>query len=359
VKARALLLALAAFAMLAGLDAGLILLGMPAPVSAARLPEVHGMVMVLGFVGTLVCLERAVALRLPIGFLAPLLLGLGSLLLVTPAPLAVGRTVLLGGTIAMGAIYVPLWRRQRDDAVLVEALGVVLAVGAAAMWLGGVEMPQLIPWLVGFLVLTIAGERLELARMTMGPSAGTILVVLTGTLMSAVVAALLWPRVGSPLLGLALLVLSAWLLAHDVATRTIRRDGVTRFMAAGMLAGYFWLFVAGTIWLVSGTAYDGTAYDAVIHAVFLGFTISMVMAHAPVILPAVLGRPFPYRPALWAPLVLLHLSVAMRLWLGDALGLHLAWQIGGGLNEVAMLLFAGLIVWSLASASQRARVATR
>lgn len=358
-RARALLLALAAIAMLAGLDAGLVLLGVPAPVSTDRLPEVHGMVMVLGFVGTLVCLERAVALRLRAGFLAPALLGLGSLLLITPAPLDVGRSVLLAGTIGMGAIYLPLWRRQRDDAVLVEALGVVLAVGAAAMWLGGVEMAQLIPWLVGFLVLTIAGERLELARMTMGPNAGTVLVVLTGTLMSTIVAALLWPRVGSALLGLALLGLTGWLLAHDVATRTIRRDEVTRFMAAGMLAGYVWLFVAGFIWLVGGPAYDGTAYDAVIHSVFLGFTISMVMAHAPVILPAVLGKPFPYRPALWAPLVLLHLSVATRLWLGDALGLHLAWQIGGSLNEVAMLLFAGLIVWSLAVASRRARMATR
>ena len=41
----------------------------------------------------------------------------------------------------------------------------------------------------------------------------------------------------------------------------------------------------------------GPAYDAVVHAVFLGFTLSMIMAHAPVILPAVLRRPLPYRPA--------------------------------------------------------------
>jgi len=40
---------------------------------------------------------------------------------------------------------------------------------------------------------------------------------------------------------------------------------------------------------------DGGGYDAVVHAIFLGFVISMVMAHAPVILPAVLRRPLPYR----------------------------------------------------------------
>jgi len=62
---------------------------------------------------------------------------------------------------------------------------------------------------------------------------------------------------------------------------------------------------------------------------------------------------------LWAPLVLVHLSVAMRLWLGDALGLHLAWQLGGSLNEVALLLFAGLVVWSLAGTPRRVEVTTR
>ena len=68
---RGLLLLPAGLCMLAGLDAALLLLGVPAPVSTARLPEVHGVLMVLGFVGTLVALERAVALGRPLGFVAP------------------------------------------------------------------------------------------------------------------------------------------------------------------------------------------------------------------------------------------------------------------------------------------------
>jgi hypothetical protein len=58
---RALLLAPGGFALLAGLDAGLVLLGLPAPIQAARLAEVHGVLLVLGFVGTVLALERAVA----------------------------------------------------------------------------------------------------------------------------------------------------------------------------------------------------------------------------------------------------------------------------------------------------------
>jgi hypothetical protein len=349
---RGVLLVPAGVAMLAGLDAALILLGVPAPVTADRLPDVHGMLMVLGFVGTLVCLERAVALARPAGYLAPGLLGAGGLLLLAPLPLAVGQTSLLLGMLAMCGLYVPLWRRQRDDAVLVQALGAVLGAGAAAMWLGGLETALILPWLAGFLVLTIAGERLELARLAMGPGSGPTLVLLSVGLIAATVASLLWPEVGYPLLGLALATLTGWLLFHDVAWRTVRAVRLTRFMAASMLAGYFWLLVAAGTWLLHGSALSGAAYDVVIHATFLGFTISMIMAHAPVILPAVLRRPLPYRPVLWAPLVLLHASLVLRLWVGDALDVHLAWQVGGVANVLALLSFFGLSAWSVLSAAR-------
>lgn len=350
---RLVLLAPAGIALLAGLDAALMLLGLPAPVRADRLPEVHGMLMVLGFVGTLIAVERAVALRQPRGFAAPGLLGLGAVVLLSPAPLVVGRCLMAVGAAALVCLYVPLWRRQRDEAVLVQALAAVLALGAAVLWLGGAAVPLLAPWLVGFVVLTIAGERLELSRIAMGPSAGSRLVLLAAGLMAGVAAALLWPRPGTALLGATLLVLTGWLAAHDVARRTIHTSGLTRYMAGCMLAAYCWLGVAGAIWLLGGPALDGVRYDAVLHAVFLGFALSMIMAHAPVILPAVLRRPLPYHPALIAPAALLHVSLALRLWVGDALGSHGAWLTGGVLNIVAVLSFLGVAVGSTIRGSRR------
>ena len=344
--ARAVFLLPAGVALLAGLDAALQLIGLPAPVSADRLPRVHGVLLVLGFVGTLVSLERAVALHRRPVFLAPALLGAGGLLLVTPVPLDAGKTVLLLGTVALVAAYVPLWRRQRDDAVLAQAFGAVLAVGAALLWLGGLGVPRLLPWLVGFVVLTIAGERLELARVAMGRTAGRDLLLLSAGLATGIVAALLWPETGVPVLGLALLALVGWLAVHDVARRTVRTTGLRRLMAACLLAGYFWLAVAGGTWLLGGPTSDGARYDAVVHAVFLGFTLSMIIAHAAVILPAVLRRPLPYQPAMWLPVVLLHASLALRLWVGDALAVHGAWQAGGVLNITAVLLFVVVAAWS-------------
>jgi hypothetical protein len=98
---------------------------------------------------------------------------------------------------------------------------------------------------------------------------------------------------------------------------------------------------------------DGPAYDAVVHAAFLGFTLSMIMAHAPVILPAVLRVRLPYRPAMYAPVLLLHTSLVVRTLLGDARGLHTATEVGGLLNAVAVLLFIGILVWSAARPAPR------
>ncbi|WP_336646694.1 hypothetical protein [Microbacterium sp. USHLN186] len=336
----------AGIALLAGLDAGLLLLGVPAPVTADRLPDVHGMLLVLGFVGTLISLERATALARPLGYLAPALLGVGGILLIAPAvPLVVAKVVLAAGAASFLLLYVPLWRRQYDHALLTQLLAAGLALAAALIWIGQDAMTRVIPWLIGFLVLTIAAERVELARITMGLRAGIRLLVHAWAITAALVVGLVFPDLGAILLGLVLLSLTGWLVVHDVARRTIRATGVTRYMAACILAGYVWLTVAGLV-LLLGMPDAQPAYDAVIHAVFLGYTFSMIMAHATTILPAVLRIPLPYRPAFWAPIALLQLALVVRVWIGDGLGMPVAWRIGGVLGVLALLLFLLTAVYS-------------
>ncbi len=343
---RALLAVPAGIAMVVGLDAGLTLLGVWAPVSSGRVGEAHGLLMVLGFVGTLVALERAVALGRLWRYASPALLGPGALALLVPGGARVGHLLLVAGTAALCAVYVPLWRRQRDDAVLVSALGAVLALGSTVLVLGGADLPLALPWLAGFVVLTIAGERLELARLAMPAGAGASLVLLGLAVAVGVPAATMWPRAGGGVLGLVVLLLVAWLVSYDVARRTLRGTGLPRFAAACMLSGQAWLAVAGCVWLVAGHPAGGAAYDALVHAVFLGFAISMIMAHASSILPAVTRVPLPYRPAMWAPWLLLQASLVLRLWGGDARGNELAREVGGAGNAVALLLFFGVAIAS-------------
>lgn len=347
---RALLLLPAGLALLAGIDGALMLLGLPAPLALDRLEQVHGPLMVLCFVGTVIALERAVALRAPAGYLAPALLGLGGLVCLSTAPLRVGQALVLAGTLALIAVYARLWRRQAALPLVVEALGAASAAAAALLWLGGVAVPYLAPWLVGFLVLTVLGERIELgavgARLVPGGAARAGLAPLAAVLgyLLAAVVALVLPDVGYRLLGLALLVAVALVLRVDVAVRTVRTHDVTRYMAVAMLAGYAWLVVAGATWLLLGSVWQGRGYDAVLHAVFLGFVISMILAHAPVILPAVVRRPLPYHPAMYAPLALLHVSLLVRVLVGDAWDVPLAVQVGGVGNIVAVLAFLVIAV---------------
>lgn len=336
----------AALCLLAGLDAALILLQVWSPLPLRRLAELHGILLVLGFVGTLISLERAVALRRASGFLAPAGFGLGGILILTPAPLIVGQLLLLVGAAAMTLVYIPLWRRQYDESVAVQLLGAASATAATALWLSGHSVAEVLPWLAGFPILTIAGERLELARIAMGPHAGTWLIGLSSTTMATLVAATLWPPVGTPLVGVSLLVLTLWLVVNDIARKTVRANGLVRFSAASMLAGYAWLIVAALVWMM-GIPSSRAAYDAVIHAVFLGFTMSMIMAHAPTILPAVLRRPLPYHAVMWIPLAVLHLGLILRVWIGDGLAHRWAWQAGGVLNVIALLAFAVVVLTRL------------
>src|SRR5699024_3606571 len=171
------------------------------------------------------------------------------------------------------------------------------------------------------LVLTIAGERLELAHVALtDPRAQPYALGITGAVVVATLATLLWPSAGYPLLGLALVALVAWLVRYDIAVKTVRSTGLPRFSAACLLAGYAWLTVTALLWVVAGAVRSGPLYDASTHAVLLGFVISMIMSHAPIILPAVLRRPLPYHPVMYAPAALLHVSLVVRLLGGDARG---------------------------------------
>ena len=328
----------AGISLLAGLNAGLQLMGLPAPLSTTRLPTVHGMLLIFGFVATLVALERATALGRWYGYLAPAILGVGGLLLLAdPVPILVGKWVLTLGAAAFMLLYIPLWRRQYDAALLTQLLGAGLALAGALLWIGNDDFSRVVPWLVGFLVLTIGAERVELARITMGPKAGSRLLVHAWAITIALGIGLVYDAAGSILLGLTLVSLVSWLVIHDVARRTIRATGVTRYMAACILSGYVWLAVAA-IALLFGTPSTQPVYDAVVHGVFLGYTFSMIMAHATTILPAVLKIALPYTPMFWVPAGLLQVALIARIWIGDALGLTWAWHVGGYLGVSALLL---------------------
>ena len=338
-RGRTLLVALGGVALLTGLDAGLLRLGVWAPVASQRVADVHGQVMVLGFLATLISLERAQSLGRSWAYLAPGLYGAGALALVSPAPTLLGQLLTVEAGALFVVVYVALWRRAPHPLVAVQVMSAVLALGGSVVAVV-VDVPHALPWLVGFVVVVIAAERAELAALAMGPTADRRLLALTSALTLSVLAALVWPAAGERLVGLSLLATAVWLAVHDVVRHQLRLSGQRRYVAAALLAGYANLAIAGAVLTVAGLLASPGVYDVIVHGVFLGFGVSMVMAHAPVILPAVLGRPLPYRPALWVPLVLLHAGLLVR-FTGALSGLAPVWQVGGVLTVLAMLAFLG------------------
>lgn len=342
------LLALGGISLILGMNFGLILLGLEPPLTGRNLELLHAQLMVFGFLGTLISLERAVAVRKSWAYIAPVGFGLGALALLSPLPQQLGEALQLIGALGLLECYRLAWQRVPSTSLAVEALGTILAVGAAILWLGDAATELVVPWICGFIILTIVGERLDLARLSI-PSQRAEAWALgfsVGVALGAV-AALLWPSVGLVAFGCSLVAIVAWLLRYDIAMKTIHSSGLPRFTAACLLSGYAWLAFAGVMWVVADPASSPGVHDLTIHAVFIGFALSMVLGHAPIILPAVLGRALPYRAIMWVPLVLLQVSLVLRIFVGDLRTVTWAWQSGGALNVATVLLFLLVAVSSV------------
>lgn len=334
------LLAFGGLALLAGLTGSLVLLGFRLPSAITHLAAAHGLLMTLGFLGTMIALERAVALGSPFAFLAPMAAGAGAILLVLDVARPVAGMLLLLGGVGLVAIYVAFDRIQAALHTRVQGIAALAWPVAALLWLLGRPVSQVVPWLAAFLVLTIAGERLELARLGRLTAAARRSFVLVGAVLAAgILLSLALPDTGVRLAGIGLVGLAAWLVRHDVARRTVRGTGVTRFIAICLLLGYAWLAAGGIGWVAFGAVSGGPSYDAALHTIFLGFVISMVFGHAPVIVPAVLRAPLPYHPAFYLHLALLHAGLLVRVGGGDLAGVPALRQAGGVMNVVALLAF--------------------
>jgi hypothetical protein len=339
------LLLLGFVALIVGTGAGLARLAWTMPSAMAQAAGWHGPLMVCGFFGVVISLERAVAVGRQWAYAAPLLAGLGTALaLHGGSAWAPWFYLAASGVLLLATLSV--LQRQREGFVLLLAVAAACWSMGTALWALGAAVHEVVVWWLGFLVLTIAGERLELSRF-MPPSvaalrwfafiAAGLLLSLAGSLPQWWLAAPAGPWAVHGF-GVALLALAAWLARYDVARRTVHQPGLTRYIALCLLSGYVWLAVGGAVMAGAGLAPGQASYDAALHALLLGFVFSMVFGHAPIVFPAVLRVVLPYHPVFYAPLVLLHASLALRL-LGDASGSFALAQWGALGSALALAAF--------------------
>ncbi|HLU52853.1 MAG TPA: hypothetical protein VK011_04595 [Acidimicrobiia bacterium] len=333
--------------------AGLVRLGIrlgSAPVA------IHGPLMILGFLGTVISLERAVGLGRAWAWSAPIVSAVAVVMLLLGAT-ETGLVLLLVAGLLLSVVYGAALTVGRWPAYLVvESLGAIAWLIAVGALLASSLVARAVPAMASFLVLTIVGERLELSRMGPDNTPGrrrAVVVASAAVLMTAAVAA--WfPQLGARIAGACLVVLAAASAAGDIARRTVRRGGVTAYMAVAILSGYVWLALAGVLWIGGGLTPGSSLYDPSIHSLFIGFVLSMILAHAPVIVPAVAAIQLPFRRSWWAALVLLHLTLAARV-AGALVGSGPLKTWGGVGNVAALALFIVLAAASGASTAKEAR----
>jgi hypothetical protein len=333
-------MALAGLSLFAALWAGLARLGWDLPQPSLELPANHGPLMVVGFLGTLISLERAVALerRWPYG--APAFSGFAALAVLFGLPSYAAHISALLGSLVLIFVFVFLYRQHSSAAIATMGAGAALWFAGNLLWYLGYPLQDAVPWWVGFLVMTIAGERLELSRL-LRLSRWDRLKFLSacGLFAGGLFLSLGNAGLGIWMAGLGLVALALWLLRYDIAWRSVRQPGVACFMAVCLLSGYVWLGFGGLLWLSFYELFTGgPLYDAMLHSIFLGFVFSMIFAHAPIMFPSITGIAMPFRSAFYSHVVLLHLSLLLRvggdLW--ESLPLQ---QWGALVNALAIVLF--------------------
>jgi hypothetical protein len=289
-------------AMAAGLLGGLGRL-MASPGIAAVLLAYHGPLLAAVVFPGLISLERAVAIGKAWAWSAPALAMLALLhTLLSGRPAALMLVLIALGMMAQQLF---LWRRSPGLDGEVGALAVLALLGADWAWSQGASVwPVALGW-ASFLILLIAAERLELSFLARSGGAvprAMVLAMLLGVGLNA-------PRA----VGLGWLALALWLSAHDLARRNARRAGLPAYSARAVLLGYGWLGISGLQLLVWGAQ---GSFDRILHGIFVGFVLSMVMAHGPIIFPALLKCNMGFSGWFYLPLAVLHASLLWRCFVG-------------------------------------------
>lgn len=341
-----LLLVSAGISLLLGLYAGLIRLGLILPAAFEIGAMAHGPLMINGFLGTLISLERGAALEKLWTYIAPFSFALSTFLLMVGYTTTGGFFLILG-SITLFLIMSYLCYIQSVNHHYIMAGGALVLLIGNVMFIFSVPIFELVGWWIAFPMLTIFGERLELNRIMRPPKKAVNLfsILITGWFLT--LAGVHFQRDLFWLIGsLFLIGIAVWLIRYDVARRTIKSVQWTKFSAWSLLTGYGWIIIGGLIGIIFGMPNAGVLYDAILHIYFVGFVFSMIFAHAAVIIPSLTGKIVPYSRYFYLPLILLHGFLIMRI-IGDLFFWDLIRKIGSYGNIAAIILFLGGIVVQL------------
>lgn len=286
----------------------------------------HGMLMLNGFAGGVIAVERMLSNQNDRWFLIGLILLICGLAL-----------YLLGydfGLLLVAANIAILF--LKETLVLSEKKslnGVYQLIGLLSWFIGNLKFyqngfyPAAVPFWIVFILMMIVGTRLSKMEKE-------DLMSLVFSLTAFFSFWLGFHGYGQAIYGIGLIALSIRLCYLEI------RNGSKHLV--GLVSAYFWLLLTGISSLVSDHILY--SYDLVLHAFFLGFFFSMIFINAPDALLKKLGlnRLNTY-PNFWV--LFLSLGLIARLIVGDLFHVQEARNMGGILNLLTILLYAAYILF--------------
>ncbi len=295
----------------------------------------HAAIMTGSFLGTVILIERIVAMKKIYLFAFPII-NASSLIFYFLNLEEIAFLCLIIG--ALGLFYVFFLINKKHSDLPHQ----IMWAGTAAWLIGNVHLlifhgyAHSILWWMAFLLLTIVGERLELSRFL--PISSTKRKALVFLLFVFLISCILPFHLGGQMLtGITLLLIAFWLMFYDMARKSVKKPGVHRFSAIALFFGYGWLVLSGLLFILNDTGF--ISYDSLIHSFFLGFVFSMIFAHAPIILPGVLGINYkPFHSSLYLWVLLFQLSLIIRI-VGGMFRFPLWKQYASLANGILILCF--------------------
>jgi len=313
----------------------------------------HGAIMVGGFLGTLISLEKIIPLRRKVLYIFPVMSGGSIVLFLVNLPLPAFLFLVLAAT-GLSAVFLNYFLKERNLIYLLMLAGGLCWLTGNVLLMTRKFYPLAFPWWLGFALCIITSERLELMKfLPVREPTKRLLVVFLGLYIAGVL--LSFHGFGQTISGIALIAIALWLMRNDMIGISIKKDQLPRFVAVALLAGYVAMLLTGIFFLVLND--QSMSYDAIVHTFFLGFVFSMIFAHGPIILPGVLGISLkPYHPILYAWLILLHLSWITRI-AGDIILQHDMRKVSAVLTVLSILCyFATIATLTIVSQRKHAKV---
>lgn len=271
----------------------------------------HGHLMVGGFLGGLIIFERIIALRIKWLAWVPYAYMLSAVFLHTgwPAVRLIHCAALAGWIAHRWMAYRAFHKYEKP---LVESLAYCTLSSALAHAGGLISAPVVALAALSFPVSVIGVERLEMSLNFRKTGAKITLWILAG--WSALWGLSVWFNL-LPLswMGACTLVVLAGMVRYDMALWIKGEAGpLHRFLQRALGAAYVWFLLAAVAMTLSTYLPGAVMKDVLFHLLGLGVVFTMILAHAPLILTAAIGKLPPDRAPI-VPFVAFQILTAIRI----------------------------------------------